>query len=89
MYSMSAEAIARKEQLHVARAVYARLPPESRGDFNTTMLMDMCRKQGMKDPRTAHKLDITRCTLVRKDNPESRMQMVFSNSMIINGVEHG
>ena len=75
----------RDEAVYLARAAYQNLPQVNKADFNTTMLIEIITRQGVRDPITRHKLDAARVQVVRADGQKTTAGMVYRNCMVVNG----
>ena len=74
----------RDEAVYLARAAYQNLPQVNKADFNTTMLIELIMRQGVRDPTTRHKLDAARVRVVRADGQKTTAGMVYRNCMVVN-----
>lgn len=81
--------MADKELRLLARCAYARMceeEPTAKDSLNVTLLMEIIQRQGLKDPKTRHKLDFTRVRVFRKNESSP---LVWRNAEVRNGDNHG
>lgn len=78
----------RDEAVYIARAAYQNLPQANKADFNTSMLIEIIMRQGVRDPITRHKLDVSRVQVVRADGQRTTAGMVYRNCMVVNREAH-